>query len=101
MRILLIHQYFLEKDDGGGSRFNEFTKYWALQGHEISVLSGMVHYTTGKKREKYKKRFVTKEYYEKQIEVIRCNVSDSYNKNFIGRLWGYFSFVFSLYLGGV
>ena len=25
MRILLIHQYFLEKGDGGGSRFNEMT----------------------------------------------------------------------------
>ncbi len=26
MKILLIHQYFLEKGDGGGSRFNEMTK---------------------------------------------------------------------------
>ena len=29
MNILLIHQYFLEKDDGGGSRFNEMTNCWA------------------------------------------------------------------------
>ena len=53
MRILLIHQYFLEKNDGGGSRFNQMTKYWAEQGHEVVVLAGMVHYNTGKKEDKY------------------------------------------------
>ena len=25
----------------------------------------------------------------------RCHVSETYNLNFLGRLWGYFSFVFS------
>ena len=29
MNILLIHQYFLEEDDSGGSRWNEMTKVWA------------------------------------------------------------------------
>src|SRR5690606_36152828 len=29
------------------------------------------------------------------VEVFRCNVSESYNKSFLGRLWAYFSFVFS------
>ena len=49
MNILLIHQYFLEKDDGGGSRFNEMTQVWAEIGHKVTVISGMVHYNTGKK----------------------------------------------------
>ena len=49
MRILLIHQYFLEKGEGGGSRFNEMTKTWSEQGHKITVLAGMVHYNTGKR----------------------------------------------------
>ena len=40
MRILLIHQYFLEKGDGGGSRFNEMTQVWADQSHDITVLAG-------------------------------------------------------------
>lgn len=52
MRILLIHQYFLEKGEGGGSRFNEMTKTWSEQGHKITVLAGMVHYNTGKKTKK-------------------------------------------------
>lgn len=101
MKILLIHQYFLEKGDGGGSRFNEMTQVWASQGHSITVLAGMVHYNTGKKADKYKGKFTYKDeqFYDK-VDVLRCHVSESYNVSFIGRLWAYFSFVFSSIYGG-
>lgn len=102
MKILLIHQYFLEKDEGGGSRFNEITKSWSEQGHEITVLAGMVHYNTGKKPKKYKGKFTYKDLmFYKNVDVIRCHVSESYNINFIGRLWAYFSFVFSSIYAGL
>ena len=102
MRILLIHQYFLEKGDGGGSRFNEMTQVWANQGHEITVLAGMVHYATGKKADRYKGKFTYKDtqFYD-NVNIIRCHVSESYNVNFIGRLWAYFSFVFSSIYAGL
>jgi len=100
MRILLIHQYFLELDDGGGSRFNEMTRNWSEKGHEITVLAGMMHANAKEKRPEYKgKYFVKKQHGE--VEVLRCHVSESYNTNFIGRLWGYFSFVFSSIYGGL
>jgi glycosyltransferase involved in cell wall biosynthesis len=102
MKILLIHQFFLEKEDGGGSRFNEMTKVWAEQGHEITILAGMVHYATGKKRKRYKKKlFVNDKQFYKNVDVMRCHVSESYNSSFIGRLWAYFSFVFSGIYAGV
>jgi len=102
MRILLIHQYFLEKGDGGGSRFNEMTQVWANQGHDVTVLAGMVHYTTGKKADRYKGKFTYKDeqFYDK-VDVLRCHVSESYNVSFIGRLWAYFSFVFSSIYAGL
>ncbi|MBS9768363.1 MAG: glycosyltransferase family 4 protein [Flavobacteriaceae bacterium] len=102
MRILLLHQYFLEKEDGGGSRFNEMTKVWASQGHSVTVLAGMVHYATGKKQSRYKGKFTLKDknFYD-NIDVIRCHVSESYNISFLGRLWAYFSFVFSSVYAGV
>ncbi len=50
MKILIVHQYFLGKDDAGGSRWNQFAKYWAEAGHEITILAGMVHYTQGRSR---------------------------------------------------
>ncbi len=101
MNILLIHQYFLEKEDGGGSRFNEMTQIWSSLGHHITVLSGMVHYNIGKKRNKFKGKYIAieKDFYP-NVDVIRSHVSSTYNSNFIGRLWAYFSFVFSsLYAG--
>jgi glycosyltransferase involved in cell wall biosynthesis len=100
MRILLIHQYFLEENDGGGSRFNEMARYWSLQGHEITVLAGMMHANAKEKRPEYKgKYFVHKQH--GKVKVIRCHVSESYNTNFLGRLWGYFSFVFSSIYAGL
>ncbi len=99
MNILLIHQYFLEEDDPGGSRWNEFSKVWTSQGHSVSVLAGMMHYNGKEKRAEYKgKYFVRKQ--QGAVNVMRCHVSEAYNKSFIGRLWGYFSFMFSaLYAG--
>lgn len=95
MRILLVHQYFLEANDAGGSRWNEMSVEWARQGHEVVVIAGMVHYNIGLKPEKYKGKYFYQEEYSKGVTVHRTHVSEAYNKNFLGRLWGYFSFVFS------
>ena len=100
MRILLIHQYFLEENDSGGSRFNELTKHWSEMGHQITVICGMMHYSSAMKRPEYKgKYFVKKQHGE--VRVLRCHVSESYNVNFFWRLWAYFSFVFSSLWGGL
>lgn len=99
MNILLIHQYFLEENDPGGSRWNEFTRVWTEQGHTVTVLGGMIHYNAKGKADEYKGRhFVKKQ--QGNVTVWRCHVSEAYNKHFLGRLWGYFSFMFaSAYAG--
>lgn len=94
MKILLLHQYFIEKDDAGGSRWNEMARMWAEQGHEITVVAGMMHANAFEKRPEYKGKYFVKNDQD-LVEVWRCHVSESYNSGFIGRLWGYFSFVFS------
>lgn len=100
MKILLIHQYFLEPNDAGGSRFNEMTKQWTELGHEITVLAGMMHANGKEKRSEYKgKWFVNKN--DGYVDIIRCHVSEAYNRGFLGRLWGYFSFVFSSIWAGL
>ncbi|MDA9631904.1 glycosyltransferase family 4 protein, partial [Bacteroidota bacterium] len=77
-------------------------KTWSEQGHEITVLAGMVHYNTGKKPKKYQGKFTFKDLqFFKDVDVIRCHVSESYNINFLGRLWAYFSFVFSSIYAGL
>lgn len=100
MKILLIHQYYLELEDPGGSRWNEITQVWKSMGCEITVIAGMMHYNGFEKLPRYKgKLFVVNN--QEDIEVIRCHVSEFYNSNFIGRLWGYFSFVFSSIWAGL
>ena len=99
MKILLLHQYFLEEDDFGGSRFNEITEQWTADGSSVSVIAGMVHANGIAKRPEYKGKFI-KVNYQRGIKVIRSHVSESYNSGFLGRLWGYFSFMLSsLYAG--
>ena len=100
MHILIVHQYFLGKDDAGGSRWNQFAKYWAAKGHKITILAGMVHYATGKKPAAYKGKFILREQIGENIELLRCHVSESYNKSFIGRFWGYLSFALSTVIAG-
>lgn len=100
MKILLLHQYFLEEDDAGGSRWNEMAKVWNDAGHEVVVLAGMIHANASEKRAQYKGRHFVKKN-QGGIVVWRCHVSESYNKSFTGRLWGYFSFMFSSIWGGL
>ena len=101
MHILLIHQYFQEKDDPGGLRWNEMTRMWAKEGHKITVVAGMTHYTKGIRNPKYGKKYVFEDAFADNIKVIRTHVSDSYNNNFRGRLRAYFSFVLSGIFGGL
>lgn len=100
MKILLLHQYFLEEDGSGGSRFNEMTRQWTEQGHEVTVIAGMMHYTSYKKREEYQGKWFKKKQLGK-VTIWRTHVSESYNSGFFGRLWGYFSFVFSSLWAGL
>lgn len=100
MNILLIHQYFLEEDDAGGSRWNEMTKVWSDEGHQVTVIAGMMHANGLEKREEYKgKWFLIKR--QGAVTVHRTHVSESYNNGFLGRLWGYFSFMFSSLWAGL
>ncbi len=100
MNILLLHQYFLEEDDPGGSRWNELTRVWTNKGHSVTVIAGMMHYNGKEKKEEYKGRYFVKKQ-QGPVTVFRCHVSEAYNKNFLGRLWGYFSFMFSSLWAGI
>ena len=98
---MIVHQYFLGKGDAGGSRWNQFAKYWAEAGHEITILAGTVHYNSGEKPAAYKGRFIVREETQPGVTVFRCYVSESYNKSFAGRAWGYMSFAISSTYAGL
>lgn len=101
MRILIIHQYFLGAGDAGGSRFNQFARYWSEAGHDVTVLAGTVHYATGKKAPAYKGHFLVRETAPGGVRVVRCHVSEQYNVSFLGRAWAYVSFTLSSLWAGL
>ncbi len=101
MNILLVHQYYQEKNDPGGLRWNEMTRLWAEKGHKITVIAGMTHYTKGLKNAKYKKKYFFTDAFAENIKVIRTHVSEKYNRSYTGRVWAYFSFVFSSLYAGI
>ena len=64
MNILLIHQYFLENNEPGGSRFNEMAKVWVESGNQVTVVCGLMYYLGGKIPQEYKGlKFHLSEYY--------------------------------------
>ncbi len=94
MKIILFHQYFLGKNDPGGSRWNQLTKYFTKDGNfTIDVMAGNIHYATGKQIGE--NRWYNKEQISKDIRVHRTWTYAGYNTNFFGRLMGYFSYMFS------
>ncbi len=97
MKIMLFHQFFLGKNDPGGSRWNQLTKYFTEHNDvSIDVMAGNIHYATGE--QVGENTWYNKEEISDQITVHRTWTYSGYNTNFIGRLLGYFSYVFSAWL---
>jgi glycosyltransferase involved in cell wall biosynthesis len=100
MNILVIHQYYLEDGDSGGTRFNEMIRIWNEKGHKVTVLAGMVHGYKTEKYEHLKGKYFHDLQKTENLRIIRSHVSELYNINFWGRLIAYFSFMFSSILAG-
>ena len=61
MKILVLHQFYLMPEFSGGSRFNEFARFWAEAGHEVTVIAGNLDHHTGTSPERYRGQLVVKE----------------------------------------
>jgi glycosyltransferase involved in cell wall biosynthesis len=94
LKILVVHQYYLMPGQFGGSRFNEMSRLWAAQGHQVQIIAGTVDYGSGKAPDRYRGRWITKEA-DGDVTVFRCYVPGTYGKSFGGRMWGFLGFTFS------
>lgn len=94
MRITLFHQYFLGKNDPGGSRWNEFTSFFSKKaGFKTEVIAGNIHYATGKMI--LPNTWSNTEKVDEDITLYRTWTYSGYNSNFVGRVIGYLSYTFS------
>ena len=60
MNIILIYQYFLSDDEPGHTRWNEMVKNWSKSGHKVTIISGMINYSTGKEIQNMVKKYSLK-----------------------------------------
>jgi len=94
MKIILFHQYFLGKNDPGGSRWNELTNFFSHKNNiKTDVLAGNIHYATGKQISP--NIWSNEEKIDENITLYRTWTYSGYNSNFIGRIIGYLSYTFS------
>lgn len=94
MRILVVHQFYLQPGEPGGSRFNELSRLWAAAGHQVTVVAGTVNYATSRAPERYRGRWNTREQ-DGAVTVWRCHVPESYGRSYLGRMWAFFAFTLS------
>jgi glycosyltransferase involved in cell wall biosynthesis len=94
VKILVVHQYYLQPGEPGGSRFNEFCRIWSAAGHDVTVIAGTVNYATGQSPERFRGRWTTREQ-DGTVGVWRCHVPSSYGRGYAGRAWAFFAFTFS------
>jgi len=100
MNVLYIHQYFQTREHAGGTRSYEFAKYLVGQGHNVTVLSGAMHYSSGTTPEPYKGKVLVKEKVEK-IHVVRVGMPFSYKRSFASRILSFLYFMLVSILAGL
>lgn len=94
MKILVVHQYYLQPGEPGGSRFNELARLWSEAGHEVTVVAGTLNYATGHVPEHCRGRWTTRER-DGLVSVWRCHVPATYGRGFAGRMWAFFGWTLS------
>lgn len=99
LRICLLTEYFPPEPGAGSSRAFEHAKAWTNMGIEVTVLTCMPHYPTGKISAGYEKRVLIKEKIH-DIKVIRTLTYATASKGFFRRFLNYFTFMLSSILQG-
>lgn len=94
MDIVVFYQHYLDPGQPGGSRYNEFGRFWSEAGHRVTVVSGTLNYATGETPPQYRGRW-TIEASDGPVRVIRCHVPPTYRGSYLGRMWAFFGFTLS------
>lgn len=94
MRILIFYQLYLQAVDSGGSRFNQFAKYWADAGHEVTVITGQTNYHTGHRPSRYHGALCIEEQ-DGKVRVLRAYTPSNLHKGWVGRALYSLSFMLS------
>lgn len=99
MRLLIITQYFPPEMGAPQARLYELAKRLQDMGHEISVLTAMPNYPTGRIFKEYRRKIRVTETMD-EIKIVRTCLYPSKSSKTLPRLLSYISFgLSSLFLG--
>lgn len=100
MHILLIHQAFAALDEPGGTRHHELARYFAEQGHRVTIITSPISYLTGKSRSS-NIPWVEKQTDGDLITILRTYTYPALHRSFAHRMISFFSFMLSSFLTGI
>ena len=103
MKILYVSQYFPPEMGAPGARVSELSRYWAEEGHEVTVLTGFPNHPTGVVPPEYRSRFrrlVSREKFG-NVNVVRTWLWPLPNRKAYERMLNYASFFLSSALTGL
>ncbi len=100
MKLLILTQYFPPEMGAPQARLSELARRLQGMGHEITVLTAMPNYPTGRIFDGYRGKLRTSELLD-GMRVVRTAVYPSKSSRFLPRLLSYFSFAFSSLLLGI
>jgi glycosyltransferase involved in cell wall biosynthesis len=93
MRILLLTQYFRPETGAAQQRLADLAKRLVVLGHNVTVLTSLPNYPTGRIFDGYRGRIFLEEQQD-GIRILRTWAYASPNRSFLRRLLNYFSFAF-------
>ena len=103
MKILYVSQYFPPEMGAPAARVAELSRYWAADGHDVTVLTGFPNHPTGVVPAEYRGRFWRLLAREKNdgVNVVRTWLLPFPNRKTYERVLNYSSFCFSAACAGL
>jgi len=97
VKILYVSQYFPPEMGAPAARVAELSRYWAQDGHDVTVLTGFPNHPTGVVPAEYRRKFRQLVVREKTggVNVIRTWLLPFPNRKTYERIMNYSSFCFS------
>ena len=100
MRILFLTDNFPPETNAPASRTHEHAKRWARQGHEVTVITGVPNFPSGRIHPGYRNRPWQSEAMD-GIRVLRVWTYITANEGFVRRTLDYMSFMVSAAIAGL
>lgn len=97
MRILFFTDNFPPETNAPASRTHEHAKQWVVAGHEVTVVTGVPNFPSGKIHAGYKNRMLQRERID-GIDIVRVWTYVAANEGFLKRTFDYLSFMVSAIL---